>query len=155
MDRVTQIETCLKKGFDVFLPNVVGGDLDNVLAAVDRTKNHLLSDMLSNMGKPPMADYHLLGLLNAAGEYVSTRFRTAYEAGYVYLADEADCTPEATLTLAMAVYRDEIAFPDRPVKRHPDFRLVLTSATYGMDSEVYKSRAKLDCAFIDKLFVVI
>lgn len=96
--------------------------------------------------------FALTGYMNAAGVYVRTPFREAYEHGGVFLLDELDASdPNATLALNALLANGEAAFPDRMVQRHPDCRIIAAANTYGHGgTHEYVGRNKLDGAFLKR-----
>ncbi len=66
------------------------------------------------------------------GEVLRTAFRDAWEHGGLFLADDCDRSdPQAMAWLHMALSQGIAAFPDGLVKKHPDFRCMLSANTVG------------------------
>jgi cobaltochelatase CobS len=66
----------------------------------------------------------LLGYMQAAGDYVSTQFRQAYEHGGLFHFDEVDnAHPSVLAVINGALANGHMDFPDGRVKRHGDFQL--------------------------------
>ena len=97
-------------------------------------------------------DTKVLGYQDANGTYRTTNFRRAYENGGVYLADEIDGSmPDALLALNGALANGHCSFPDKLVKRHPDFIFLAAANTTGTGGTVeYVGRFKQDAAFNDR-----
>jgi len=98
----------------------------------------------------------LLGFLNAAGVYVPSLLRKAYENGGVYLMDEIDAGNANVLTVINAMLSNGVAgFPDAMVPRHPDFIFICAGNTYGKGSDrQYVGRNPIDAATLDRFAVV-
>lgn len=100
-----------------------------------------------------MADeVKVTGYNNANGDYVGTEFRTAYENGGVFLADEIDGSmPDALLALNGALANGSMAFPDKKIYRHPDFIFIAAANTTGQGGTIeYVGRFQQDAAFNDR-----
>ena len=107
---------------------------------------------------PQMSQHALLGYMDAAGHYVPTLFRKAYETGGVFLFDEADAASAAVLTtINAALANGKCSFPDAVVDRHPDFLAVGAGNTWGAGADrQYVGRAQLDAATLDRfVFLVV
>ena len=98
----------------------------------------------------------LLGYMQAAGEYVSTQFRQAYEHGGVFHFDELDnAHPSVLAVINGALANGHMDFPDGRVKRHEDFRCVASANTYGRGPDrAYVGRQAIDAATLDRFTVV-
>lgn len=99
----------------------------------------------------------LAGYMSATGNYVETAFRRAYEDGGVFLLDEADAgNSNVLILLNAALSNGYMAFPDKMVKAHDDFRLIATANTFGTGaSRQYVGRNQLDAATIDRFTTII
>lgn len=134
-------------GVNVWLPGPAGSGKS--------TAAHKVAESLSlpfyHQGKV-MADFQVLGFIDAGGTYHPTEFRKAYENGGVFLADECDAwAADATLVLNMAIENGAMAFPDKTVTRHKDFLLIAAANTFGTGATAdYVGRNKLDGAFLDR-----
>ena len=86
------------------------------------------------------------------GAYISTGFRKAYEEGGVYLADEMDNgNPNILSVFNTALANGYCSFPDKVVKRHPDFVMIAAANTYGTGANrTYIGRNQLDAATLDR-----
>jgi cobaltochelatase CobS len=98
----------------------------------------------------------LLGYLDANGVYRSTSFRRIYENGGVFCLDEIDngnANVLAVLNSALANESNE--FPDKTVKRHPNFVVVACANTYGLGATGgYVGRVQIDAATLDRFFFI-
>lgn len=97
-----------------------------------------------------------LGFIDANGVYRSTAFRRAFEEGLVFVADEADAGNANVLAiLNAALANGEMTFPDKTVKRHPDFVCVACANTFGGGAtSQYVGRNPIDAATLDRFFFV-
>ena len=101
----------------------------------------------------------LVGYMNANGNYVTTAYRTAYDAtgkGGVLVMDEIDAgNSNVTIQLNSGLASDMMAFPDKMVKRHPDFIFIGTANTYGHGANrEYVGRNQLDAATLDRFATI-
>lgn len=94
----------------------------------------------------------LLGYTTANGSYIETIFRTAYENGGVFLLDEIDNgNPNVTAVLNSALANGVCTFPDKVVKRHPDFICIAAANTFGTGASAeYIGRNPIDAATLDR-----
>jgi MoxR-like ATPase len=92
---------------------------------------------------------HLLGFMNVNGLYIPSQLRNAAENGGVFLLDEIDASDPNVLLCLNTVENGYIAFPDKVVELHPDFRLMATSNPQDNHRD-YNGRAKLDAATLDR-----
>ena len=102
--------------------------------------------------------HELMGFVDGYGKYHSTPFRIAFERGGVWIADEIDAWDGSVLLAANSALANGFAsFPDsqKPVVRHPDFRMVATANTFGSGADrVYVGRNELDAASLDRFAVL-
>lgn len=102
--------------------------------------------------------HELLGFIDGYGRYHVTPFRTAYENGGVWCADEIDAWDAAALLVANSALANGLCtFPDldKPLRRHADFRMVATANTFGTGADrVYVGRNELDAASLDRFAVI-
>lgn len=98
----------------------------------------------------------LLGYMQAAGEYVETLFRKAYETGGLFHFDEVDnAHPSVLAVVNSALANGHMAFPDKMVARHDDFRVVASANTYGRGAtRQYVGRQQLDAATLDRFTII-
>lgn len=97
----------------------------------------------------------LLGYMQATGDYVRSLFREAYEHGGLFHFDEVDnAHPSILAVVNAALANGHMAFPDRMVKRHPDFRAVASANTYGRGAtRSYVGRQAIDAATLDRFSI--
>lgn len=98
----------------------------------------------------------LVGYMHAGGDYVPTQFRHAYEDGGVFLLDEADAgNSNVLILLNAALSNGYMAFPDKMVQAHKDFRMIATANTFGHGANrQYVGRNQLDAATLDRFTVL-
>lgn len=104
---------------------------------------------------PQTSSSQVIGYMQAAGEYVRTLFREAYENGGLFHFDEFDNGHPSVLALVNAALANgHMAFPDGMVKRHDDFRVIASANTYGRGPDrQYVGRQALDAATLDRFSV--
>lgn len=92
---------------------------------------------------------HILGFMNVNGVYIPSQLRAAAEKGGVYLLDEIDASDPNVLLCLNTIENGYIAFPDKVIDLHKDFRLLATSNPQDNHRD-YNGRAKLDAATLDR-----
>lgn len=104
---------------------------------------------------PQTSSAQVIGYMQAAGQYVRTLFREAYENGGLFHFDEFDNGHPSVLALInSALANGHMAFPDGMVKRHDDFRVIASANTYGRGPDrQYVGRQALDAATLDRFSV--
>jgi MoxR-like ATPase len=104
------------------------------------------------MAAKVQSEFALLGYMNAAGNYVATPFRLAYEFGGCFLFDEMDASAAAALTaFNAALANGHCPFPDGLIKRHPDFIAIGAGNTMGSGANrMYVGRTQIDAATLDR-----
>lgn len=95
----------------------------------------------------------LIGFISINGTYIPSQLRMAYETGGVFLLDELDAGDPNVLLTLNTIENGFIAFPDRIVQAHSDFRLIATANPLGAHS-TYTGRSKLDFSTLDRYFIV-
>lgn len=98
----------------------------------------------------------LVGYMQATGDYVPTLFRKAFEDGGVFHFDEMDnAHPSVLAVINAALANGKMAFPDKMVHRHENFRAVASANTYGRGADrAYVGRQAIDAATLDRFSVV-
>lgn len=98
----------------------------------------------------------LQGYMDATHTYVRTQFRNAYELGGIFLLDEADAgNSNVLILLNAALSNGYMAFPDKMVEVHKDFRMIATANTFGYGANrQYVGRNQLDAATLDRFTVL-
>ena len=93
----------------------------------------------------------ILGFISVNGTYISSQFREAFEHGKVFLAEEYNGADSNVLLTFNTIENGYMAFPDKIVHVHPNFRFVATS---NPEDKIYTGRSTLDFATIDRFFKV-
>jgi hypothetical protein len=93
----------------------------------------------------------LLGFISINGVYIPTQLRNAFENGGMFLLDEADAADPNVLLCLNTIENGFISFPDGIIKKHQNFRLILTANPADAHS-TYTGRSKLDFSTIDRYF---
>lgn len=139
--------------FNVLMVGPAGGGKTTASEKIAEAMN--LPFYLFPMG-PAITESRLLGWIDANGKYVSTMFRQAYEFGGIFMADEMDnANASALTTLNGALANGVVGFPDKMVKRHPDFIFLGGANTYGRGADrMYVGRQQLDAATLDRFLVI-
>lgn len=101
-------------------------------------------------------EFKLTGFIDAQGRIVSTEFRKAYEEGGLFLFDEIDASfPQAVLAFNAALANNYMDFPDKRVKKHPNFYCIAAANTYGQGADrQYVGRNQLDAASLDRFVFI-
>mgnify|MGYP003624976639 FL=1 len=96
--------------------------------------------------------FDFFGYKNAKGDYVETLFREKYEKGGVFLLDEFDAgNPNVLAALNQATANGHCPFPDKMIKKHKDFIIVMAGNTFGSGATIdYVGRNKIDAATLDR-----
>jgi cobaltochelatase CobS len=102
-----------------------------------------------------MSEAHLLGRMDAHGNYLMSQFVNMYENGGVFLFDEIDAADSNTmLIINSALANGHMSVPNRkenPVAtRNEKFFCVCAANTWGFGSNEYAGRNILDAAFLDR-----
>ena len=98
----------------------------------------------------------LMGFINAAGVYVSSPIRKAYENGGVLLLDEFDAAHAGVVTILNSLLANgEVSFPDKTVQKNEKFVCICACNTYGKGANIdYIGRNRLDGATLDRFIVL-
>ena len=96
--------------------------------------------------------FDFFGYKSATGEYIGTMFREKYENGGVFLLDEFDAgNPNVLAALNQATANGHCPFPDKMIKKHKDFIIVMAGNTFGGGGTIdYVGRNKIDAATLDR-----
>lgn len=102
-----------------------------------------------------MSEAHLLGRMDAHGNYLTSEFVTIYENGGVFLFDEIDAADSNTLLIInSALANGHMSVPNRKdkpfAKRHKDFVCIAAANTWGFGSNEYVGRNQMDAATLDR-----
>jgi len=103
-----------------------------------------------------MSEGHLLGRMNASGEYIESEFVRLYENGGVFCFDEFDAMDSNTaLVINSALANGHLPVPNRKdkpsAKRHASFYAIACANTFGTANSIeYAGRNQLDAATLDR-----
>lgn len=94
----------------------------------------------------------LFGYFNAAGNYVRTPIRERAEHGGILHLEEIDfASPAVGTALNALLANDYIGFPDKVIKKHPDFIVIASANTYGSGATAqYIGSQGLNAATLDR-----
>ena len=102
--------------------------------------------------------HELTGYMDAYGKYHGTTFRMAFEFGGLILVDEADTSDAGAFKwINTGVANGYAMFPDLPdpVRRHPDFRIMIGANTYGTGADrQYVGANQLDASTLDRFVFI-
>lgn len=143
------VMTILRAGVNLFIVGPAGSGKTH---AVEQAAEALGRDFYCQSVGGQTTMTHLLGYMNATGQYVSTAFRDAFEKGGVFLLDEMDAGNANVLTCLNAALSNNVcSFPDGMISKHKDFICVAAGNTFGIGSNrQYVGRNPLDAASLDR-----
>ena len=95
----------------------------------------------------------IIGFMNVQSVYTPTQFRQAFEHGGVFLLDELDAGDANVLLTLNTIENGYVAFPDKIVQMHENFRLIATANPQDQHN-IYTGRSKLDFSTMDRFFEV-
>ncbi len=101
----------------------------------------------------------IIGYMNSSGKYIRSLFREAFENGGLIFLDELDNAHPACIAAvndALSISEGEkIAFPDKMVKRHKDFKVAAAANTFGRGPDrTYAARQRGDAATWDRFAIL-
>lgn len=151
------------KALETILLAVVAGASPMLVGPAGSGKTTLAEQIATALGRKfymasrVTSEYKLTGYMNAAGDYVRTQFRDAYEHGGVFLFDEVDASDADALTAFNAALAGKQAdFADGMVQRHPEFVAIAAGNTFGRGADrQYVGRTQLDAATLDRFQVFV
>lgn len=143
----------LAAGLNVFMPGPAGSGKSTL---AHQAAEALTLGFYSISFGPTTPTSKLFGFMDANGTYRTTPFRQAYEHGGIFLGDEIDNGhPGLVAELNQALANGYCAFADGMVKRHDDFRMVVTGNTFGRGPDrLFVGRNILDAATLDRFFTL-
>lgn len=160
----TEVKGIVHREFDKLLKTVASGLSVLMVGPAGTGKSHSAETIANALGLnfyaisvgQQTSKSDLIGYMSANGNYVRTQFREAYENGGVFLLDEMDAgNSNVLILLNSALSNGQMAFPDKMVKRHPDFRMIGTANTYGYGaSRQYVGRNQIDAATLDRFVTI-
>ncbi len=94
----------------------------------------------------------LMGYMDANGHYVRSLLREAFENGGVFCIDEIDAGNQNVIMCLNSITNSEnVAFPDKMVKKHKDFIAVATANTAGTGNDLqYVGRERIDASTLSR-----
>jgi ribosomal protein L21E len=163
--KASEVEGLKHKSLEKLI-KVAAQDLPVLLVGMAGTgKTHAAEQVAEALGVPFYAmsvgaqtsKADIIGYMTAGGEIVRSLFREAYENGGVFLMDEIDAgNSNVLIQINAALANHYCAFPDKMVKRHPDFRFIASANTFGFGaSRMYVGRNQLDSATLDRFTVMV
>lgn len=110
-----------------------------------------------NMTGAVSGSHEFLGFIDGTGRYQSTAFRSAFEKGQLFLADEIDGSDSAgLLVINAALANGQMPFPDcpnAPLAKHAAFKMIAAANTFGRGADrLYVGRSQLDAATLDRFY---
>lgn len=145
-----EVATLVKAGIPVLLTGERGSGKTTLIQDVAKGLN--LSFFSMSMTRQTTLS-HLLGFINVNGVYVPSQLRSAVEDGGVFLLDELDAADANVVLCLNTIENGYVAFPDKVVELHPDFRIVATSNPQDNHKD-YNGRSKLDAATLDRFDII-
>lgn len=94
---------------------------------------------------------HLLGYMDANGNYSGTQFRKAIEHGGVFLLDEINAADSNRLLCLNTIDNGFVSFPDKVISVHPDFRLMAAS---NPANSKYGARSPMDFSTDNRYYTI-
>lgn len=160
---VKRVEGATHKALPNVLTDLSAGEHVLMVGPAGTGKSTIASQCAEAMGikyysislSPQTPASALLGYMQAAGEYVRSLYREAYEHGGVFHFDEFDnAHPSVLAVINASLANGHMAFADKMVKRHADFRCVASANTYGRGADrQYVGRQAIDAATLDRFSV--
>lgn len=154
--KLPEVIQVMSQGIHVMLVGPAGSGKSTI---VEQASKALGLDFYALSLEPTMAANKLFGYQDANGRYVTTPFRSAYDAngnGGVMLLDEMDNGHPGILAgLNQALSNRYCAFADGMVERHDKFVTAATANTFGRGPDrQYVGRNQLDAATLDRFAVI-
>ena len=148
-------EKCLKlanREKQVFIAGPAGTGKTTLAKQVSKAFGLPFGQISCTLG---MSEAHLLGRMDAHGNYISSSFVEIYENGGVFLFDEVDAADANTmLIINSALANGLLSIPNRKgnnyAHRHANFYCICAANTWGYGSSEYAGRNILDAAFLDR-----
>jgi MoxR-like ATPase len=140
-----EVKTLIKENISVLLTGEAGSGKTTLIKKIAEDLNYSFN-CISMTRQTTLSS--LLGFKNiTTGDYVPTSLRNAVEYGGLLLLDEIDAADPNVLLCLNTLENGFIAFPDRIVETHRDFRICATCNPQGKQ---YTGRAVLDAATLDR-----
>lgn len=121
-------------------------------------KTHMFKQLAQALDQPvtilgqTLTKYEFSGHIGPTGEYVSTLLRKAVEEGHLLCIDEIDMSSAAAIGFLNSLTANRyVAFPDKMVDAHPNFKVVAAANTFGFGAtQQFIGRNPLDAASLDR-----
>lgn len=149
-ERFEYVKKVVDYGLSVLLTGTAGTGKTTIAMQIAEDLKRPFSSM-SLTKQSSMAS--IIGYKMMNGEYCASSFRTAYEEGHVFLLDELDAADSNVLLVLNTLENGFVAFPDKIVKGHKDFRLIATANPQDEHS-IYTGRSKLDFSTMDRYYEI-
>ncbi len=94
---------------------------------------------------------NLLGFLSVTGEYIPSQLRQAFEHGGGFILEEQNAADSNVLICLNSMENGFLAFPDKIVYKHKDFRFI---ATANPNDNLYSARNNMDFSVNDRLHTI-
>lgn len=149
-NRYEEVKTLVFHNINVLLTGPAGSGKTTILKTV--AENLGLAFHAVSMTRQTTLNA-LLGFISINGVYIPSSFRQAVEHGGMFLMDELDAADPNTILSLNTIENGFVAFPDKVVDIHPDFRWVATANPQNAH-HIYTGRSKLDAATLDRFDIV-
>ena len=148
-EKTADIIAALSAGQNVWLVGPAGS---GKTTAADKVAEALGLRFFPLSVGPQTTKSDLVGYRDANGNYQGTIIREAFENGGLLLIDEIDAANSGVLTILNSLLANGYcSFPDKVVKRHPDFRCIAAANTYGRGADrQYVGRCQIDEATLNR-----
>jgi len=148
--------------FDETLTILLSGEHVYMVGEAGTGKTHMFRQLGEALGQEvtilgqTLTKYEFSGHLGPDGQYVTTLLRKAVEEGHLLAIDEIDISAAAAIAFLNSLTANRfIAFPDRMVEAHPDFKVIAAANTFGFGATTqYVGRNPLDAASLDRFTYV-
>lgn len=145
-----EVATLIKAGVSVLLTGEKGSGkttlIKNVAESLDLTFFSVSMTRQTTLS-------HLMGFMNVNGHYIPSQLRQAAENGGLVLLDEIDASDPNVILCLNTIENGYLAFPDKVVTLHNDFRLAATSNPQDNHKD-YTGRARLDASTLDRFDII-
>ena len=146
------------KAFSTILAALMAGEHVYLVGEAGTGKTFLFSQLGKALNQPTtilgqtLTKYEFSGHLGPTGEYVTTLLRHAVEEGHLLCIDEIDSSASAAIVFLNSLLANRfIAFPDKMVEAHPNFKVIAAANTFGFGATTqYIGRNPLDAASLDR-----
>ena len=144
--KYSEIEKLVFHNINTLLSGPAGSGKSTILQQVSKELGY---EFLSITGTRQTTVGSLLGFISVTGTYIPTLLRDAVENGKMFVIEEVDGMDPNTLLCLNTIENGYLAFPDKLVDVHENFRLCAT-ANPTDEHASYTGRSKLDMATLDR-----